>query len=328
MNTRQRFLAKRLGLSAIALYFVATILFLMFRLLPGDPTTAMIAPQMSASAREEMAAQFGLDAPLYIQYLAYLQNLLVGNLGISFRFNEPVAQILVTRMMNTLVLMLTAVVLAYATGIFIGSLFAWKRGSKLDSYGTGVVLLMYAAPVFWTGMIGLMVFSYQLSWVPSGGIRDAGFIPGSIFANYIAVDFLKHLVLPLTVTTLYFLAVPALTMRNNMIDVLGADFIELNRAQGLSEYAILYRHAARNALLPVLHYAAVSIGFAFGGSVIIETVFSWPGIGRLMWEATLSQDYPVAQGAFLLLATVVITMNFLADALSVYVDPRAAEGEQ
>jgi peptide/nickel transport system permease protein len=321
---QRRYLVKRLALSLFSLWVVATFLFLAFRLLPGDPTTAVIAPEMSASARQELAAQYGLDKPLYVQYGLFLRNLLVGNLGVSFQFNEPVSQLIVEKLVNTLALTATSVVLAYAIGSLLGAFLASKRDTAVDVYGTGLTLVMYAAPVFWTGMLAIMVFSFRLGWLPSGGIHSVTFVADSFWGSYLSVDFLYHLILPVTVTTLYFLSVPALTMRNNMIDVLDRDFIQLSRAAGLSRRSILYRHAARNALLPVLHYAAVSLGFAFGGSVVIETVFSWPGLGKLMFDATLAQDFPLAQSTFLLLAAVIILMNFLADALSVYVDPRAA----
>jgi peptide/nickel transport system permease protein len=324
---RRRYLIKRLALSLFSLWVVATFLFLAFRLLPGDPTTAVIAPEMSASAREELAAQYGLNQPLHVQYVLFMRNLVTGNLGVSFQFSEPVSDLIVAKLVNTLALTATSVVLAYTIGSMLGAFLASKRNTSIDIYGTGLTLVMYAAPVFWTGMLAIMLFSFRLGWVPSGGIHSVTFVADSFWDGYLSVDFLYHLVLPVTVTTLYFLSVPALTMRNNMIDVLDQDFIEMSRAAGLSRFSILYRHAARNALLPVLHYAAVSLGFAFGGSVVIETVFSWPGLGKMMFDATLAQDFPLAQSTFFLLATVIIFMNFLADALSVYVDPRAAVTE-
>lgn len=171
-----------------------------------------------------------------------------------------------------------------------------------------------------------MIFSFKLGWFPTGGMRSAAYT-GSGLGRFLSLDFLWHLAIPITVTTLYFLSLPTFIMRNTILDVLGADFILMSRAQGLSELRILYRHAARNSLLPIFHYAAISIGFAFGGSVVIETVFSWPGVGRLMWRAVTSQDFPLAQGAFLVLATMIISLNFVADVLSVYIDPRAATGE-
>jgi len=320
------YIVKRLSFMFVSVYAVATILFLMFRLLPGDPSTAIIAPTMSASTRQQLLADYGLNEPLHVQYISYMTNLAQGNLGISFSYNQSVQSIIVDRLVNTLVLMLPAVTLAYLVGILLGALFAWNRDSKLDIYGTGLVTVLRAAPVFWVGMLGIMVFAFRLEWLPSSGMHSVTFIQSGL-SDFVTIDFLRHLILPLVVTATYFLMVPTLTMRSNMIDVLDEDYIELAQAEGLSEFRILYRHAARNALLPVLHYAAVSFGFAFGGSVIIETVFSWPGIGNLMWEAVRSQDYPLAQGSFLILASVVISMNFLADLISVYVDPRVSEYE-
>jgi len=327
MNTRIRFVLKRILLMVVTLFTVATILFLMFRILPGDPSTTIVDPTMSKAARQELLAQYGLNQPLHVQYIKYMTNLAQGNLGISFRYGRPVTELIAGRLLNTLSLMLTSVVLAYVIGVGLGALFARHRDSRLDYYGTGIVLFMYAAPVFWVGMLGIMVFAFTLEWVPSGGMHSVSYIPEGPLDSFLSLDFLHHLVLPLTVTTLYFLTIPVFTTRSNMIDVLEADFIEMARVQGLSEFSIVYRHAARNALLPVLHYAAISIGFAFGGSVIIETVFSWPGIGQMMWEAARAFDYPLAQGSFLVLAMVVVSMNFLADLLSVVVDPRVAEYE-
>lgn len=321
---RLKYLLKRLGLSVLSLWAVATFLFLAFRLVPGDPTTAVIAPHMSDQARQELAAQYGLTQPLHIQYLRFLENIVTFQLGTSFQYSSPVTEIIKNRLVNTLLLMVTSVTLAYVLGIIIGAFFAWKRDTKVDTIGIGLVLVMYAAPVFWTGMLALMIFSFRLEWVPTGGAHSVTFVAESFWDDYLSVDFLHHLILPVVVTTLYYLSVPALTMRNNLLDVLREDFIEMMRAAGLSNFSILYRHAARNALLPVLHYAAVSLGFAIGGSVIIEKVFSWPGLGRLMWQATLAQDYPLAQYSFLMLAAIVILLNFFADVLSAYVDPRVA----
>lgn len=322
-----KFLAKRLALTVFSLWAVATILFVMVRLMPGDPTTLYFDPEISLQDRQRMAKSFGIDEPMHVQYVLYMRNLLLGNLGLSFSHSEPVADLLLRRLPNTLVLTLTSVVMAFIIGPVVGAYLAWRRGSKVDTYGIALVLGMNAAPVFWTGMLGIMLFSFHLGWVPSGGMRSATFVADDWVDLYFSVDFLHHLLLPATVMTLYWMGPPALVMRNNMIEVLGDDFIQMNRAQGLSEMRILYHHAARNAMLPVTHYAALSLGFAFGGSVIIETVFSWPGIGRLMWNAVLNQNYPLAQGAFLMLASVIIIMNFIVDLVSVYIDPRVAEEE-
>jgi peptide/nickel transport system permease protein len=307
-----------------SLWVVATILFLFFRLIPGDPSTTMVSPTMSSDTRNMILSQYGLNKPLHVQYYLYMQNLVTGNLGASFQYSESVSSLIFDRVLNTLSLMLTAITISYVVGPLIGAYLAWHRNTSVDTAGTGFVLLLRGAPVFWTGMLGIMVFGIVLGWVPTGNMHSATYSADGIFNRFVSIDFLTHLALPLFVSTLYFISVPVFVMRNNMIDVLGDDFIEMCRAQGLSDLSILYNHAARNALLPVLHYAAVAIGFAFGGSVLIESVFSWPGIGQLMWDSVTARDYPVAQSAFLLLATMIIVMNFIADVLSVYIDPRTA----
>jgi peptide/nickel transport system permease protein len=327
MQQRHRYILKRLGLTAIALFSVATILFLMFRLLPGSPATAVFHSGMTEAQRAAIRAQFMLDEPLYIQYFAYLEQLAQGNLGMSFRYQSPVSTILIDRTLNTLVFMLPAVIISFTVGPVLGAYLAWHRGDTQDSVGIFLVLLFRGMPAFWVGMIALMIFSFNLGWFPIGGMRSVTQESGGLIARYLTVDFLWHLAIPLTVTTLYFLSLPTFLMRNTMLDTLGSDFIQLSRAQGLSEWTILYRHAARNSLLPVLHYAAVAVAAAFGGSVVIEQVFSWPGLGKTIWTAVQDQDYPLAQGAFLMLAAIVMVMNLLADVLSVYVDPRASMEE-
>lgn len=325
---RLRFILVRMVLSLISLFVVATLLFVIFRAIPGNPSTNFISPGLTEESREIIAGRYGFDQPLHVQYLLYMEGLLVGDLGISISLNEPVIEVLFERTLNTLVLILGAIIVSFIIGPIIGAYFAWKRGSRFERYGTIAVLSLYAAPVFWTGMLGIMLFSFTLGWLPSGGMSSIGATPVTLQERFLTLDFLRHLILPFTVTALYFLSFPTLIMRNTMIDVLGSEFIEMNRAQGLPERRILYKHAARNSLLPVLHYAAIAIGFSFGGSVVIETVFSWPGVGRLLWNAVSSQDYPLAQGGFLMIATMIIALNFVVDIISVYVDPRAVTENQ
>lgn len=296
--------------------------------MPGDIVDLFIQPTMPPEARQELREAYGFDEPLHVQYFQYILNLLQGNLGTSFLYNKPVTAILFDKMLNTMSLSLTGVFLAYVIGPLIGAYLAWRRGSLVDTVGLGLSTVAYAAPVFWTGMVAIMVFSFQLGWFPSGGMHSVTYTSDSLIDRFVSVDFLHHLALPLIVSTLYWMTAPTLFMRSNMIDVLDEDFIEMNQAQGLPSLVILYRHAARNALLPVLHRAAIAFGLAFGGSILIEVVFSWPGAGRAMWSAVQNRDYPLAQGAFLVIATAIVTLNFVADILSVYADPRAAEGER
>jgi len=322
----KKYILSRFIFTVVALWGVATILFLMFRLIPGDPATALIGPNLPSGVRESLRARFGLNEPLYVQYVQYLKGLLIGDLGLSFSRNEPVGPLIFDRTLNTLALMLTALTVAYTIGPLIGAYLAWHRGTTIDSLGIGFVMTMRGAPVFWTGMIAIMIFSFWLNWLPTGGIHSPTYTYDTLQERFVSVDFLYHLVLPVSVVSLYYVSVPTFIARNNMIDVLGEDFMELARAQGKSKTDLIYKHGLRNSLLPVLHQAAISIGFAFGGSVVIEVVFSWPGIGRTLWSAVLASDYPLAQGAFLMIATVIITLNFVADIISAYVDPRTISG--
>lgn len=323
--SRIGYVLQRAVLTIFSIFIIASGLFFMFRLIPGDPSTVFVNPAMPAGTRERILEAHGLNKPLHEQYIIFLGNLIQGELGLSFMRQKPVTELLLAKALNTMLLFLPSVLIAFIIGPIVGAFLAWHRGSRIDTIGMGTILLMYAAPVFWTGMIAIMIFSFWLGWVPSGKMHSASFTADSLLDSYLSVDFLYHLVLPMTVTTLYWLTAPMFTMRNNMIDVLGADFIEMNRAQGLSELRILYMHGARNSLLPVLHYGALAVGFAFGSSVILERVFSWPGLGRFMFTAVRSSDYPVAQGAFLFISIIIIVMNFLIDVLSVYVDPRVSE---
>jgi peptide/nickel transport system permease protein len=327
MASKLNYFVKRFVLMIVTFFSIATVLFLIFRLMPGNPTAAVANPSMPPGVRQQLLEQYGLDQPLYVQYFLFMKNLVFADLGMSFSRQQLVMKLILSKALNTMVLMLSSLLIAFLIGPALGALFAWKRGSLFDTIGVGVVLTTYAAPVFWTGMLGIMVFSFQLGWLPSGGMHSPAFIADSIWESYFSVDFLRHLILPLIVTTMWWLTMPTFIMRNNMIDVMNEDFIEMNRAQGLSEFRIMYRHAARNALLPVLHYGALAVGLAMGTSVIIETVFSWPGLGRMLWRAVIASDYPLAQGGFLAIATIIVVMNFLIDILSVYIDPRLSEGD-
>jgi peptide/nickel transport system permease protein len=312
----------------LSLFVVATLIFMLFRVLPGDPTSIVVSPEFTQAQREELLAQYGLDKPVHIQYLLFLKNLAQGNLGYSFQTSRPVTPFILGKALNTIVITVPAILLAFTVGPLLGAYFAWHRNSFADTVGSGALLAAYAAPIFWTGMLAIMLFSFNLQILPSGGMRSIGYVnEGGILDPYLSTDFLKHALLPLTVFFMWRVSLPLLIMRNNMLDTLGSEFIELKETEGLPEWKIIYKHGARNSLLPVLHYSALALGFAFGGSVILETVFSWPGVGLAMWNAVFARDYPVAQAAFLLVSVIIITFNFLVDIVSVYVDPRVADSE-
>lgn len=325
MTSRYQFILRRLALTVFTLWVIITFLFVMFRVMPGNPAAHVVSPTFTAAEQEALLAQHGLDRPLHEQYVIYLVNFMQGDLGRSFSHGGPVLPFLLDRTLNTIVITVPAVIMAFIAGPFIGAKFAWDRGSRLDDYGTAGILFMYAAPIFWTGMLAIMIFSFWLGWLPSGGMREATYLEESLLGRFAAWDFVLHAIMPLSIFALWWLSIPVLIMRNNLADVLQTDYIALKRAEGIPPRRLKYRHAMKNAMLPVVHYGALAIGFAFGGSVILETVFSWPGLGREMWRAVLANDYPIAQGAFFILAFMIILFNLLADILSVYIDPRVAD---
>jgi len=322
---RATFVLSRLVQTLLVLLVVATILFLIFRLMPGDPLVAYLDPTFTEEMARTLRQQFGLDRPLHIQYLMFLRNTLRGEFGHSFFTREPVAQVIWNVLPNTLALTLAALLLAYAVGIVGGAVLAARRGTPLEHWGIPAVLATRAAPEFWVGMLALAVFSFSLHWFPFGGATSPGSLYPSIWAQLFSLDFLHHLALPALTLALYLQGLPLLLMRNSMLEVMEEDFITFCRMRGLPERTIILRHAARNALLPVVTAFALGIGYSVGGNVIIETVFSWPGLGRTLVRAVAAKDYPVAQAAFLMIAVVMIAMNFVADLLYGVLDPRVSD---
>ncbi len=314
----------KLGQLVFVLWAVVTILFLMFRLMPGNPLAAFIDPNFTEEQQQILLHQFGLDRPLIDQYGIYLWNLLHGELGTSFFYKAPVWQVIWSVFPNTLVLTLTALIIAYVFGVLGGALLAYKRGTWIESVGIPVVLTTRAAPEFWLGMLLLAFFSFTLGWFPAGGAASPGATFSGSFDRYFSRDFLVHLFLPALTLAIYLQGLPLLLMRSNMLDVLNEDFVTMARIKGLSEWTVVVRHAARNALLPVVTAFALGIGYSIGGDVVLEIVFSWPGIGRVLVQAVLAGDYPLAQGAFLVIAFVMILMNAVADLLYAFLDPRVS----
>ena len=320
------YILRRLGLALITLFGVATILFVLFRMMPGDPTAQIISPALDEVAQARLKQAFGLDLPMWQQYLIYLKNLLSFEWGRSFTSGEPVAALLGHWLVNTLLLMSTGLFLAIALGALLGIFMAARRGGALDIGFTLVGLVFQAAPPFVIGILLLTCFSYRIELFPSGGMFTPGSDFGSVWALLTSADFVHHLILPtLTITALY-LATPMLVMRDSMLEVLGSDYVEFARAKGLSPTRVLFHHAARNALLAVMTVSSLIVGYAIGGQVVVETVFSWPGMGKAMVEAALQLDYPVAQASFFLMAVIVIFINLLTDLSYCLLDPRIRLG--
>ncbi|MWV65072.1 ABC transporter permease subunit [Halorubrum sp. JWXQ-INN 858] len=322
----RRYVVRRFALMLVSLFMVLSVLFVLFRLVPGDPMSTVMDPRMPPEAREMVAEQYGLNEPLYVQYALYMTNVVQGDFGISFYYQRPVFDIIWGRLSNTLALMLTAFVMSYAVGTYLGAHLGWIRGTARERVEMTIVLLIRSAPVFWVGMVMLYVFSFQLGWFPLGGMRSVDAQYANAFEKFLSPDFLYHLVIPVITLSLFYTGLPLLLMRNNLLEVLTEDYIDTARAKGLAERRIMIRHAARNAILPVVTAFAIAVGFSVGGQVLIEQVFSWPGLGREMVQASLRNDYPLAQATFFLLSVIVISMNFMADLAYSYLDPRVQIG--
>jgi len=322
MADMKKYIARRIGELVITYWAFLTVLFLMFRQLPGDPTSVYLQDGMDPKAREEMLTRFGLNQPLHEQYLDYVGRLLNGDFGVSFHFGEPVGEILWIKFWNTIFLMGTAFALAYILGILVGAYLGWVRGTGKERLGIFLTLIARSSPEFWIGIIVLAVFAFRLGWFPAGGMRTPGAQIEGFWDRYLTRDFLNHLILPVLTGVIYYMTTPVLLMRSSMINILDEDFIRLKKAEGYPTWVILYKHAARNSILPMMTVVAIVIGITLGGSLVIETVFNWPGMGRAMVEAVNRNDYPVAQAVFFVMGSAVILMNFVADLGYVYLDPR------
>jgi peptide/nickel transport system permease protein len=229
---------------------------------------------------------------------------------------------------NTLYLSFASLILAYMLGIIGGIFMAARRGKRSEKIGIVFTLMTRAAPEFWIGMILLAVFAFNLRWLPSSGTAPAGTIYASELDKLLSPVFWRHMILPTFTLALYLHGLPLLLMRSNMLEVMDQDFITMGRLAGYSERRLMIRHAARNAMLPVLTALTLGIGYSIGGNVVIENVFGWPGLGRLLVRAVTTSDYPLAQGAFFVLAVIIVFLNFFADVLYGLLDPRVGASDQ
>jgi peptide/nickel transport system permease protein len=318
----RKYVVRRIGQLIITYFAFLTLLFVIFRLAPGDPTSMYLLEGMTPDAREELLAKLGLNKPMHEQYIDFMTQTLTLDLGQSYRYGSPVSEIVITKFWNTIFLMGPTFLVAYGIGIAAGAFIGWVRGTTKEKVGVVLTLFARSSPEFWIGILVLGLFVFNLNLFPSGGMRSPGFIAESFWDRYLAVDFLRHLALPLLTGVIFYMATPSLLMRSSMIQVLDEDFIEIKKAEGLPEYVIMYKHAARNSILPMTTVVALVVGISLGGSLIVETVFSWPGMGREMVQSVQYNDYAVAQAIFFLMGSVVIMMNFVADLAYVYLDPR------
>jgi peptide/nickel transport system permease protein len=305
----------------VTIFIVIVMNFFLFRIMPGDPIRVLIRnPKISADALERVREQFGLNEGRLMQFWIYLRDLFSGDLGTSFNYRQPVIDIIMERIPATVLLVGTATVLSIVIGVFLGVIFAWKRGTKLDIFGLSFSLVLYSMPTFWVAIIMVMIFSVYWKIFPLGGTGMPGMIYSSVWAQMASQ--LRYLFLPATTFALILIGEYVLIMRSSLLEVMREDYMLTARAKGVSNRSMLMKHAMPNAMLPVVTLIAINLGFIVGGAIQIETVFSWPGLGRLMYTALTNRDYPILQGLFLLITIAVIAANFCADILYRYLDPR------
>jgi len=318
-----RYLISRL-LQGIALVLAVVVLnFVLVHAAPGDPveTIAGASGGMSEELKAELRTQYGLDRPLPVQLAVYLGKVVRGDLGHSYFFNVPVSGLIAERVPATLLLVLASVLVAFLAGTALGVLSSRKPNGPLSQAITVLSLVGFAAPVFWTGIMLVILFASVVPLFPVSGMRDVESLSS---AESLAglVDVLHHLVLPTLTLALVYLAQYSRLARASMLDVLGSDFIRTARAKGLAEGVVLYKHALRNAVLPVITILGLQFGNVMAGAILVETVFNWPGLGRLAFESVLRRDYPTILGVLLFSSVVVVIMNQLTDLAYRLVDPR------
>ncbi|MGP1256664.1 MAG: ABC transporter permease [Kiloniellales bacterium] len=315
------FIAKRLVKAVFVLLAIVVLNFFLIRAAPGDPAQVMAG---EAGAADEifiaqLREQFGLDRPLHEQLLVYVGGIVTLDMGYSYRQQQPVADLIFDRLPATLILTGTAFVISILLGVLLGALAAARVGQWTDSLITVVALVFYATPLFWIALMAILLFSVQLGWLPGFGMESVG-AGYSGFQRFL--DVLQHLILPAATLGLFFMAIYARLTRASMLEVMDMDFVKTARAKGLPPGRITRLHVLRNAILPVITLAGIQAGQLVGGAVLTETVFAWPGIGRLMFDALLQRDYNLLLGVFFVSSAMVILFNLVTDVIYTLVDPR------
>jgi peptide/nickel transport system permease protein len=314
----QRYVITRIGHSIVLLVFVSILTFVLIHAAPGGPAI-LLAPEMSGEQIKQAERSLGLDQPLPIQYLRWLGNVARGRLGQSYGAGLPVLGLIVDRLPATLELVATGLLLSVVVGVLVGVVSAIHRYSLVDHLTTGVAFFGMSVPVFWLGIMLIIVFSTSFHLLPSAGAYSLG-VSASVG------DRLAHLVLPAVVLATANLAQIARYARSSMLEVLNAEFLRTARAKGVSARAVIYHHALRNALIPIVTVVALAIPRLVGGVAITESVFAWPGMGQLAVDSALQRDYPMIMGITLVVSTVVVLTNFLTDLSYLILDPRVELG--
>ena len=310
--------------SLATLAFVVVFNFFLFRVVAGDPVATLFRGRnLTDAQREELRQQFGLDGSQLQQFWNYLEQTAHLNFGRSYTSNEPVMAEIASRAWPTIALVGVAAILSAVIGVALGIVAGWNRGRKSDYAATSVTMTTYSMPDFWLGMLLLVLFAVTLGWFPVGGLSDPSAPDSGV--GYV-LDVAWHMFLPALTLTLAYLGEYTLIMRSSLLDTMREDYLVLARAKGLRDAVVRKRHAVPNAMLPVITLVAINLGFVLSGAIAVETVFSWPGLGLLTYQALNAPDLPLLQGLFLVFSASVIVFNFVADLAYHYLDPRVRTG--
>lgn len=321
MGSRAAYLARRIGQAAFVMAAVVVVSFFLIRLAPGDAALALAGqigysdPKVLADLRRE----FGLDRSLAEQFAIYIGKLATGDLGLSYQRRQPVLDLILERLPATLLLASAVITFSLVLGVAAGALAARRPGGWLDATLRIVATALYAMPSYWLGLVLVLLFAVRLGWLPAFG---TGSLPSSAPLPARLVDGAVHLVLPALTLGLFFTAIYSRLTRAAMLEVAGLDFVKTARAKGISERRVLTHHVLRNALIPVVTYAGLQTSALVGGTVLVETVYSWPGIGRLAYEALIARDNNLLLGIFVFTSALVVLFNLFTDLLTVMLDPR------
>lgn len=320
-----RYVVRRLLQAIPVVLGVVVLNFLLLQLAPGDAATVLAGEAGGAPAEyvQALRERFGLDKPVPVQLALYVKNILALDLGYSFRNQSPVLPLILARLSATLLLMGTTLVLSLGMGVLLGLLAAvWVRTWK-DHLISVAAIIAYAMPLFWIGLMLILLFAIKLDWLPTSGMEDAAaFYEG----GERIVDIARHLVLPAITLSLFYMALYARLMRASMLEQRGLDYVTTARAKGLTERQITLRHVVRNALMPVVTVAGVQVGGLLGGSVVVESVFAWPGLGQLAFQSLFARDLNLLLGIFFISSCLVVLINIVVDVVYVLLDPRVRVG--
>ena len=323
-----RYFAKRTIITVFLILFAASVLFFLFRMLPGDYTDLLIQRGSSPEAVARLEEKWGINDPLYIQYWNYITNLLVGDMGTSFRTRQPVLQVVGRSIINSFILVAPSITTAYVLGAILGAKMGVSRGSLFERSGLIPITFAGVIPEFFMGILLLIIFSFWLQIFPVSGMMPITAPDMSYLEMFQTPEFYLHYTLPFVTIIIKLLYFPTLIMRTSVVEVLGQDFIEFHRAKGLSRRSQL-KHTMKHASLPVITFYPISLANAIGGLVVVELVFNWPGMGWLLIQSVFVRDFPVIQFVFFLIAAWIIIGNFLVDIVYSIIDPRVTvEGSE